>query len=176
MNTNTNHAIVINTRLHWGIMLVPWLTGIPLVLLMVTWVWRIRKMDELMVPMCILLGLFFFLAFMVAVMVYLNERIVITSRSLTFTTGILALKESKMLLNRVENVRLHRPLLGRLMGYGTISVNEIGGEVFNLHFLPNPRRILALLQENIILARKSGTPTIFMTGRPVVPIHKSAAR
>ncbi len=92
--------------------------------------------------------------FLLVLPTYLKSEIVLTDQRLKFRTGWLSLSSTEILLSKIETLTLREPLLGRLVGYGTVAVIGTGGTVFPIHFLPKPEYFHRLLQ-TIIDARQS---------------------
>jgi len=86
------------------------------------------------------------MSFIAAMIAYLKSEVVLTADRLKFKVGWLSIGSTEMLLSKIETITLFEPLLGRLVGYGTIAVSGTGGTVFRLRFLPNPRHCHGLLQ------------------------------
>ena len=69
-----------------------------------------------------------------------NDRFIVTDRRIMLVMGILTRKVAMMPLMRVTDLTFERPVVGRLLGYGTF-VFESAGQDQALHkvkFLPEP--------------------------------------
>ncbi len=85
--------------------------------------------------------------FVVALVEYLKSEIILTEDRLKFKVGLLSVGSTEMLLSKVETITLFEPLLGRIIGYGTVGVTGTGGTAFRLRFLPNAPHLHSLLKE-----------------------------
>ncbi len=56
-----------------------------------------------------------------------TDEFVITSQRIIIKTGLLAIHTREMNHNRVETANVYQPLLGRLLGYGNITIIGSGG-------------------------------------------------
>jgi hypothetical protein len=87
--------------------------------------------------------------FPVVLLTYLKSEVVLTSDRLRFKTGWLSLGQTEILLKKIETVTLWEPIVGRIVGYGTVAVTGTGGTVFPLRFLPKPEYFHSLLQSTM---------------------------
>jgi uncharacterized membrane protein YdbT with pleckstrin-like domain len=71
-----------------------------------------------------------------------RTRLVVTTRKVVFEEGILRRRESAVLVRGLASVGLERPLLGRLLGYGTV----VAGPLRVAH-VAAPREVSELLEE-----------------------------
>lgn len=111
----------------------------------------------LWVPL-VLLDVFPALAFFVAIwLAYLNSEVTLTNRRLLYRTGIFSRASGEIPLENVEAIFLLEPLLGRLLGYGTVTVSTVGGLRFPIHYLGKPHLFHAALQ-NAVKAAKISAP------------------
>jgi len=86
-------------------------------------------------------------AVFVAVLVaYLKCHVTLTDKRLIYTTGFLARHSGELPLQNIDTIFMSEPLLGRLLGYGTVTVCTLGGTRFKLDFLSNPHPFHAALQ------------------------------
>jgi len=68
---------------------------------------------------------------------YRNYEITLTDKRLRFRVGFLFRCSGDISLENIESVFLGEPLLGRLLGYGTVIVIGTGGTPFRLPYLPD---------------------------------------
>jgi len=102
-------------------------------------------------------GVLSILAFAVIFAKYRRFSITLTSEHLKFKTGFLSLTSGEMALENIESMVLFQPLLGRILGYGTLRVTGNGGTPFRFTYLPNVTAFHAAIQSAITQARKSIT-------------------
>jgi uncharacterized membrane protein YdbT with pleckstrin-like domain len=82
------------------------------------------------------MGIFVVLSLALALRSYIlisTTEFVITNRRVIAKKGLLRRSSLELLLPKVESVRVNQPILGRLFGFGTITVTGTGGtrEYFN---------------------------------------------
>ena len=68
-----------------------------------------------------------------------STRYLVTNRRIVAQHGWLDTVVCDMAINRYETVTVHKPLLGRLLGYGDILLFSAGAQVF-LNDVPHPER------------------------------------
>jgi len=56
-----------------------------------------------------------------------TDEFVITNKRIIIKTGLFSRKTLEMNLNKIETVKVDQPILGRILGYGTITVIGTGG-------------------------------------------------
>src|ERR1035437_4839324 len=85
------------------------------------------------------LDLLIFLAtFTVVLLGYLNSETILTNKRLMYRTGFVTRAAGELPLENVEAIFILEPLLGRLLGYGTVTVSSIGGLRLPLQYLAKP--------------------------------------
>jgi membrane protein YdbS with pleckstrin-like domain len=80
--------------------------------------------------------------------VYANEFI-ITNRRLVSQSGWVFIESAEIFLNKVEDIKIKRGLIGIAFGYSTISVTGTGGSIMVLDKVSNPKEFKAKLDEQI---------------------------
>ncbi|MFC4540528.1 PH domain-containing protein [Halosolutus amylolyticus] len=83
--------------------------------------------------------------------VWTNTRYVITSDELYKKRGVVSRDVTQFRLDRVQNTSLQQPPLGRLLGYGDLTVYTAGSGEPELTFerVPNPDRAASHLNEQL---------------------------
>jgi membrane protein YdbS with pleckstrin-like domain len=76
-----------------------------------------------------------------AVWTWEGTRIVLTTEKLFVVQGMLRRRFASVPLSRVGPVEVEQPLLGRLLGYGTIVAGDL-----EITYVPEPRRINWLVE------------------------------
>jgi uncharacterized membrane protein YdbT with pleckstrin-like domain len=122
--------VVYKTRLHWVLFLKPvlvFLVGVALALLLrqvqdPPWLWTIGAAVGL-------IGLGWGLVHYVELM---TSEFAVTSTRLILKVGLISRYTTELLLTKVETIGVQQGLLGRLLGYGDLTVTGTGGarEVF----------------------------------------------
>jgi hypothetical protein len=166
MSQNLNERVVYQCKLHWGIFLWPVFSLLGMMvplwgLLWFTHSWAANltaplaqygvnptpsfPWGALFVP--VIVGSL--IVFPIVLLVYLKSEVVLTTDRLRFKTGWLSLGQTEILLRKIETITLWEPLVGRVVGYGTVAVTGTGGTVFPLRFLPKPEYFHSLLQSAV---------------------------
>ncbi len=69
---------------------------------------------------------------------YVFTEAAITSRQLIAKQGIISVDSAAVELSAIEGVRVYIPLLGRILGYGTLVVSGRGGQKIGIPYLTAP--------------------------------------
>jgi uncharacterized membrane protein YdbT with pleckstrin-like domain len=122
--------VVYKTRLHWALFLKPGLVfvgGIALALVLrqvqdPPWLWMIGAAVAL-------IGLGWGLVHYVELM---TSEFAVTSSRLILKVGLISRYTTELLLTKVESIGVQQGLVGRVLGYGDLTVTGTGGarEVF----------------------------------------------
>ena len=93
----------------------------------------------------------FFLAIAVAVPLLLRLTVdcAVTNKRVILKTGLINARTVEMFFNKVESVEVKRPLLGRLLNYGTITVHGAGGTPEPFRRIANALQFQREVQERI---------------------------
>jgi uncharacterized membrane protein YdbT with pleckstrin-like domain len=94
----------------------------------------------------------------VVLVAYLSCQITLTNKRLVYRTGFLARAAGELPLENVEATFILEPLLGRLLGYGTVAVSTLGGLQLPLRFIGNPQVFHAALQRAVADAKAPSRP------------------
>ncbi len=82
---------------------------------------------------------------------YFTTEFELTNKRLILRTGLLRRRELELLLTQVESIDVDKPLLGRILDYGTVRIVGTGGTSQNIKSLKYPtkirRAVLHLLSE-----------------------------
>jgi uncharacterized membrane protein YdbT with pleckstrin-like domain len=73
----------------------------------------------------------------------------VTTRRVVIKAGLINRKTIEVLLNKVESIEVAEPALGRLLGYGTITVIGTGGTVEPFHDMAHPLMFRSQVQQQI---------------------------
>ena len=166
MNLASNERILCKTRLHRGIFIPPIILGLFLMvpaLFMGTVMYSLSRSlgKPSLLPFLIVLPLALFPAavgLLGAWAAYAKSELVLTSQRLFFAKGFIFRSVHEMPLHQVETLARSEPLIGRFVGYGTVSVTGTGGAVFLLCFLPDAPGFHQHLQAAVAAVRPHGTP------------------
>lgn len=82
-----------------------------------------------------------------------SMEFVITNRRVTTRVGILHKNSQETLLEKVETVGIYQDLLGRILGYGTVTVVGTGGSQDVFKRISEPLTLRRLLHDQIDLRK-----------------------
>jgi hypothetical protein len=99
------------------------------------------------------------LIFLLVLAAYLNSQITLTNKRLIYRTGFVARAAGELPLENVEAMFILEPILGRLFGYGTVTVSSLGGLRLPLQYLGKPHVFHAALQRAVADAKAASRPT-----------------
>jgi|ERR1017187_3795494 hypothetical protein len=116
--------------------------------------------------------LIFGFLFLVTWFAYLKSEIMLTNKRLIFRTGLLSRVSGELPLENVESIFIIEPFIGRLCGYGTVTVTSIGGRAFPLHCVGSPQNFHAALQRAVANAKARGKSV----SKPVTPAQDDDSR
>jgi uncharacterized membrane protein YdbT with pleckstrin-like domain len=75
-----------------------------------------------------------------------NSLVTLTNRRLIINQGLLSKTTVELLLKQIETAAVHRTLLGRMFGYGTVLVRGTGGGRFCINLIESPEQFYSKLQ------------------------------
>lgn len=78
------------------------------------------------------------------------ERLAVTSEKIIYVRGLISKNASSTPLVKVSEMTIHTPLIGKVFGYGWLSVDSPGGgqkPIHGLRFLPDPSSIYRLIND-----------------------------
>src|SRR5262244_599263 len=67
-----------------------------------------------------------------------TSEFAVTNRRLIIKLGLISRRTVELNLSRVESIEVHQGVLGRLLDYGTISVNGTGGTIESFNAIAHP--------------------------------------
>src|SRR5262249_28664278 len=85
-----------------------------------------------------------------------TSEFAVTNRRLIIKLGLISRRTVELNLSRVESIEVHQGVLGRLLDYGTISVNGTGGTIESFNAIAHPlefRRAVLQAAETASLQR-----------------------
>ena len=166
-NLMPGESILVRAKLHWGMFVGPSLvTGLGGLLVLFFMLPQLlqafvpaqdQSLDELtpITLMCCLAPYLLFAALLMGSTAarYLSTEFALTDRRIIAKTGVFRRKSLELLLQKVESIGVSQPLVGRMLGYGTIVVSGTGGTRQSFPSIAEPMRL-----RNQINARIAGQP------------------
>ena len=80
-----------------------------------------------------------------------TSEFVITNKRIIIKTGIISRQTLEMNLNKIESVNVDQGILGRILGYGTITIIGTGGTRESFHDISSPLLFRRKFQERDIM-------------------------
>ena len=157
-------------RLHWGIFipvllfaLFPILASVPLIFMFHGLFKALGRMGMAANPGLNLIWLSAFVPYLVMVLglllgtwfSYAKSEVTLTNRRLVYRTGFLSRRSGELPLENVESIYISEPLLGRMCGYGSVTVTTVGGAAFPLWFIGCPQNFHSTLQKAVLDANNA---------------------
>jgi len=175
MNNLEKEITLAQLKLHWGIFVPVVMTATLFLVAMIPMVVMIRAANDLAHQFnaqvsntisCFLLILILLPEIVIALPLllltlaaYSKSSITLTNRRLIFRTGLLARVQGELPLENMEMILLNEPPLGRLLGYGTLTVTSLGGLRFPLRYVASPIGFHAALQQAVAAAKSPVNPS-----------------
>jgi hypothetical protein len=86
-------------------------------------------------------------------------EMVVTNKRILVKSGLLSRRTIEMLLSRVESIVVTEPLLGRILGYGTVIIRGTGGTPEPFPMIAQPTEFRRAVQEQIEAGQAEMRPT-----------------
>lgn len=171
MNPWNNDAerIITQRRLHGGIFILPvialFVVILPEILLILMFQNFMHSFDKLVGthesrslfwPYAIMLAMGAapaFFTLLVTWVAYMKSEITLTKERLIFRTGLISRTSGELPLENVESLYISESLLGRVLGYGTVTVTSIGGQTVPLQHIGAPQHFHSEIKEAIEAAK-----------------------
>jgi uncharacterized membrane protein YdbT with pleckstrin-like domain len=150
---------VIRVRRHWAVLLKVLLQTV----LIVIGTFLISKLlSSVSDGLWLLQSLLWYLAVVVVlrfawhVLEWWHEVIIVTDKRFMVTTGIIETKNSMMPITKVTDMSFMRPVIGQVLGYGTLRVESAGQkqDLEKIEYLPRPEEVFHAISELIFGEKK----------------------
>ncbi|HYG25101.1 MAG TPA: PH domain-containing protein [Verrucomicrobiae bacterium] len=161
-------------RVHWGIFVLPILplgatilAIVPAMLVVNLFKNMLRPIgSEIAIPyishiiaLLALPGVTVCIALLVIVFIaYNRSSVTLTDRRLHYRIGLVSCTSGELPLSNVDAIFLSDSLLGRLLGYGTITVTTVGGLIIPFYYVPDIVEFHRILQKAIDNSRHLSQP------------------
>ncbi|MGA7522163.1 MAG: PH domain-containing protein [Acidobacteriaceae bacterium] len=73
----------------------------------------------------------------------------VTTRRVVVKTGLASRRTVEMLLNKIETIEVDEPTMGRMLGYGSITIIGTGGTSEPFHKIAHPLEFRSVVQQEI---------------------------
>ncbi|HEY3895619.1 MAG TPA: PH domain-containing protein [Pseudonocardiaceae bacterium] len=150
---------VIRVRRHWAVLIRPLLETIGVVLVAFLLSRLISGAgDALWLVQSLLwyLAVFAVLRFAWKVLEWWVEVVIVTDKRFMITSGIIETKNSMMPITKVTDMSFMRPIMGQILGYGTLRVESAGQkqDLEKIEYLPRPEEVFQAISELIFGDKK----------------------
>jgi uncharacterized membrane protein YdbT with pleckstrin-like domain len=158
-NLAPNEKILLSARCHWAVFLRP---VISLVMGFVTLIIAIQSGAEhgntqqnaiagLSSTLLCFLAVGFMLASIflsIAAIIYISTtEFAITNRRVIAKRGFIRRRTLELFLSKVESVRVHQGIMGRILNFGTVTVTGTGGTRESFNAIQNPLTVKRKLNQ-----------------------------
>ncbi|OLF10944.1 hypothetical protein BLA60_13015 [Actinophytocola xinjiangensis] len=140
---------VIRVRLHWACLTWDLFEAVALLAVAVMVSYLLPPSLWLLQNVLWYAALFVVLRLAYVVLMWWVERIVVTDKRMMMTTGIITTKVLMMPIGKVTDLTYERPVMGRILGYGTMIVESAGQiQALNrLDYLPKAEQVYDAISE-----------------------------
>lgn len=138
-NLAPGENLITKAQLHWGIFVAPALNSFLFLLLLV-----FSYIGELNIICSCITWIFFVATILVLIrtgFTLISTEFGLTDRRIIAKRGFIKRDSLELMLNRVESIAVDQPLIGRLLGYGSIVVTGTGGTKHEYPAIANPMEL-----------------------------------
>jgi len=133
-------TIVYSTKLHW---IIYWRAILLLIVCIIFAgvAWYIADNKNLSLALGIAAVIFALLGLSSALCIFIRRwttELAVTDRRVIYKEGLIARRTLEMNRSRVESVDVYQTILGRILGYGTITLRGTGGSLEPMHTIDDP--------------------------------------
>jgi len=146
-NLMTGENILYRAKLHWVVFLWPviWLV---VAIMLFSGGGRTAAVGGVFILIAILTGIAAFIKFPTSEFGITNKRVIVK-------VGWIRRNSLEVLLNKVEGIQVNQGILGRILGYGSITVSGTGGTKDPFHKISAPLEFRRRAQEQIATVQES---------------------
>jgi uncharacterized membrane protein YdbT with pleckstrin-like domain len=133
-------TIVYSTKLHW---IIYWRAILLLIVcvMLAGGAWYMADNKNLSLALAIAAVIFALLGLSSALRTFIRRwttELAVTDRRVIYKEGLIARRTLEMNRSRVESVDVYQTILGRILGYGTITLRGTGGSLEPMHTIDDP--------------------------------------
>jgi uncharacterized membrane protein YdbT with pleckstrin-like domain len=149
---------VIRVRRHWAALFVPFSKSVGVIVVAMWLSWLISGVQGMWLPQSLLwyAAVFALIYFAWQVLEWWVEVVIVTDKRFMITSGIIETKNSMMPITKVTDMSFLRPVIGQILGYGTLRVESAGQkqDLETIKFLPRPEEVFLAISELIFGDKK----------------------
>lgn len=152
-----DEGVVLETRQHWFVMMRQIVVRLLVLVLIAVAIWYIGEAGWLDNQAGNWLGYAAWIGFAAVaatiawtVLAWITERFYVTTNKIVYAHGILNRNVTTTPLVKIDEMTLRRPLLGRMLGFGRLDVENASGgtePLAGLEYLPRPVKLYQLISE-----------------------------
>jgi uncharacterized membrane protein YdbT with pleckstrin-like domain len=146
-NLMNGESIVYRTKLHWIVFIWP-IIWFVVAIMFFSGGGDAATAGGLFILIAILTGIASFINFKTSEFGITNKRVIVK-------VGFIRRNSIEVLLNKVEGIQVNQGILGRILGFGSITVSGTGGTKDPFHKIETPLEFRKKAQEQIALVQDS---------------------
>lgn len=147
-------TVILEERMHGAVFMVPLLIAVIGIVFAIV---MNKLLGQTYAIVALLGGAFFILSAVLELLRtsvrFATSRLTLTTKRIVIKRGLLSRSTFEVLLTKVEGIGVRQPLLGRLFGFGTITVTGTGGAHQVFRGLRDPQGFHKRAQEKIAEAQ-----------------------
>jgi len=89
-----------------------------------------------------------------AFITFSNSEFAVTNQRVIAKVGFIRRNSLEVLLGKIEAIQVNQDILGRILGYGSITVSGTGGTRDPFHNISDPLELRRKIQEQIVILQK----------------------
>jgi uncharacterized membrane protein YdbT with pleckstrin-like domain len=144
---------VIRVRRHWAFLIKPLAQTVAVLIVAFLSSWLVGKSPGLWLVQSLLwyAAVMALIRYAWKVLEWWMEVIIVTDKRFMITSGIIETKNSMMPIGKVTDMSFLRPVLGQILGYGTLRVESAGQkqDLETVEYLPRPEEVFMAISELI---------------------------
>lgn len=147
-NLLENEAVIYRAHVHWIIFLNAFLY---LLLSVVACAFNLRQAEpsQFLWAICLLSLLLTLIAAISSYIHYKTSEFAITNKRVLIKVGFIRRHSLEVLLHKVEGIGVNQSILGRILGFGTITVTGTGGTKETFDRIASPLEFRKQVQANL---------------------------
>jgi len=152
-NLISDENVAYRARLHWTLFVKPGLIAIIVLAFAGLLFYAANLRDRLSTENALLAGVGVLviaaIPLLTAFITWKSAEFAVTNKRVVLKTGFVQSKTAEMFLNKIESVGVEQSIVGRILGFGSITIRGTGGSLEPFHRVSNPLRFRNEIQEQI---------------------------
>lgn len=144
-----DETILYRAKTSWKVIIWP-------IFLIILLIWMSSKIHAIVTFLAVVYSLIFIAT---VVMIIVTTEFALTNRRIIAKRGIIQQHSLEILLSKVESITISQPLVGRIFGFGTVTVTGSGGTQEYFKSIDNPMELRKRVNEQIsVLSNRINSP------------------